>query len=104
MPVKKTDDIPNPFAKKEKVPISIDDQVVGAHARKNSGKYGEIAQFGGRMSEGSEMQEQTPKKISPPRKKLVENSPPGTHLDESIADAPQYDFEKMIEEAMKKAG
>ena len=43
MPVKKTDDIPNPFAKKEKVHVSIDDQPVGVHARKNSNKYGEIA-------------------------------------------------------------
>lgn len=110
MPVNKTDDIPNPFAKKQKAPPSIDDQPVGAHARKNSNKYGEIAQFGGRMSEGSEMQEMRPKqeevvkKISPPRKKIVENSPPGTHEEEVKVEAPTYDFERMIEEAMKKAG
>jgi len=41
MPVnKKADDIPNPFAKKEKVHVSIDDQPVGVHARKNSNKSG----------------------------------------------------------------
>ena len=46
------------------------------------------------MSEGSEMQEMRPKqeevvkKISPPRKKLVENSPPGTHEDEVNVEAP----------------
>ena len=46
------------------------------------------------------------KKISPPKKKLVENSPPGTREEdhEASVEAPTYDFEKMIEEAMKKAG
>lgn len=37
------------------------------------------------MSDGSEMQEKREeivKKISPPRKKLVEYSPPGTHEEE----------------------